>query len=157
MPLAGLGLVDHDDVGQLGQRKQIVRCGARRRGVDDDHRARGARDPRRGDGGGDRDLQLQQHDIAVGDDGADVGGVHAQMRVGARRHDDGVLRGGVDDDDRRTARARDVDHAVEPDLVGTQMRAQLVGGRIAAERRDELHGRARPGRRDGLIAALASR
>ena len=74
VPFARLGLVDHDDVGQFGQREQVVRFRAGGRRVDDDDRARVACDSSRGDSGGDRDLQLHQHDVAVGDHGADIGG-----------------------------------------------------------------------------------
>ena len=48
------------------------------------------------------------------------------------------------------------DHAVEADLVVAQVSAQLFGRRVGAERRDELHGRARAGGGHRLIATLAA-
>ena len=48
----------------------------------------------------DRNLQLQQQHIAVGDEPAQPGGVQRQAAIGTRRDDDEVLGGGVDHDDR---------------------------------------------------------
>jgi hypothetical protein len=69
-PIARFGFVDHDDVGEFGQRCDVVgvRSG---RGVDDDDRARLSTDPGGGRSGVERDLQLDQHDVAVGDGGPD--------------------------------------------------------------------------------------
>ena len=78
------------------------------------------------------------------------------MGVGAGRHDDRVLRGGVDHDDRRAAGPGQADHAVQPDLVVAQVGAQLLGRRVVAECRDELHRRAGAGGGHRLIAALAA-
>ena len=78
------------------------------------------------------------------------------MCVGAGRDDDGVLGRGVDDDHRRAAGPGQADHAVEADLVVAQVGAQLLGGRVGAERGDELHRRARAGGGHRLIAALAA-
>ena len=48
------------------------------------------------------------------------------------------------------------DHAVEPDVVGAQVGAQLLGGGVGAERGDELHRGACAGGRHRLVAALAA-
>jgi hypothetical protein len=71
--------------------------------------------------------------------------------------DDGVLRGGVDDDHRRAAGSGQADRAVQSDLVVAQVRAQQIGRGVGAERRDELHVGTCAGRGHRLIAALAAR
>jgi hypothetical protein len=157
MPFAGLGFVDDDHVSQFGQRQQLVWGSAGRRRVEHHHRARGPPDLRGGDGRGDGDLQLQQHDVAVGDDSAGVCRSQRQVCVGPRRHDYGVLGSGVDDDHRRAAWAGQRDHAVQADFVVAKVSAQLVGCGVGAERRDKLHGGACAGGGDGLIATLAAR
>ena len=50
-----------------------------------------------------------------------------------------------------------VTSAVEADVVVAKVGAQLIGGRVAAQRRDQLHRRAGAGGGHRLIAALAAR
>ena len=138
MPFADFGLVDNDDVGQLGQRQQVMGFGSGRRRVDHDDCARCPTHPGRRDGRGDRYLQLQQHHVAVGDDGLNVGGRDAEVGVRARRDHDGVLGGGVDHDDRRAAGPGHDRHTVQSNVVGPQVRPQSLGRRVVTERRDEF-------------------
>ena len=79
-----------------------------------------------------------------------------QVRVGAGRHDDGVLGRAVDQDRGRAAGPWHRHDAVQSDVVVAQVGAQLVGGRVVAQRRDQLHRGARAGGGDRLIAALAA-
>ena len=137
VPFARLGLVDDDDVGQLRQREQVVRFRACGRRVDHDDGAGLAGDPGGRDGGGDRDLQLHEHDVAVGEHGPNVGVVHAQVRVGARRDHDGVLGRRVDDDRGRAARPR------QRRPRRPARRRWRAGGRAVAQRRSRFRARRR--------------
>lgn len=110
--------------------------------------------PRRRDRGGDRNLELGEHHVAAGEHRAGTLVVQREPPIGARGDHDGVLGVGVDDHDRGAAGPGDLDGPVQPDPVGLQVRPQLPGGRVVADRADELHPRARPRRRHRLVAPL---
>ena len=141
-----LGLVDDDEAGALDE---VVRERPRRGGVQADEAAAAARGLR---DGRERDLELDEH--AVVGERLVVGEDDAVVR--ARRDDDLVLAGVVDDDRGEARRAVRDPHAAHVDPLGRELAPAQLPVRVVPDRAEHAHARAEPRGRDGLVRALAA-